>query len=60
MLKEKNMVTINLLKKLDEENLFFGLTNDSLFKAVMRRNPDILEMFLIDLIDLFGKQLFKN
>ena len=52
MLKEKRVISINLLKKLDNENLFVGLTNDTLFKAVMRRNPDILEMFLIDLMNL--------
>ena len=45
-------ITKEYLKKIDQEKLFIGLTKDSLFKAVMRRNPDILEAFLIDLMDL--------
>ena len=47
-----NEITKEYLKKLDQEKLFIGLTKDSLFKAVMKRNPDILEAFLIDLMDL--------
>ena len=45
-------ITKEYLEKLDDEKLFMSLTKDSLFKAVMKRNPDILESFLMDLMNL--------
>ncbi len=50
MLKEK--ININYLEKLDETMKFISLTRDFMFKSVMQRNPNILEKFLVDLMNL--------
>ena len=50
MIKEN--ISIDYLKELDKKIEFIPMTMDFMFKSVMQRNPNILEKFLIDLMNL--------
>ena len=50
MLKEK--VDLNYLKEVDKRMEFIPMTRDFMFKSVMQRNANILEKFLVDLMNL--------
>ncbi len=50
MIREK--ITTEFLKELDKKMEFIPMTMDFMFKSVMQRNPNILERFLIDLMNL--------
>ena len=48
----KDNISIDYLKELDKKMEFIPMTRDFMFKSVMQRNPDILEKFLVDLMNL--------
>ncbi len=50
MIKEK--IDLNYLKELDKRMEFIPMTRDFMFKSVMQRNANILEKFLVDLMNL--------
>ena len=50
MIKEK--ININYLKELDKRMEFIPMTRDFMFKSIMQKNANILEKFLIDLMNL--------
>ena len=50
MIKEN--INIKYLEKLDKTMEFIPMTMDFMFKSVMQRNPNILERFLVDLMNL--------
>ena len=47
-----NEITKEYLEEVDKNTKHIFLTSDWFFKALMRRNADILEYFLIDLMNL--------
>ncbi len=49
MIKE---ISIKYLEELDRRMEFIPMTMDFMFKSVMQRNPNILENFLVDLMNL--------
>ena len=50
MIKEK--ISLNYLNELDKRMEFIPLTRDFMFKSVMQKNVNILEKFLVDLMNL--------
>ena len=50
MIKEN--INVDYLEKLDKIMEFIPMTMDFMFKSVMQRNPNILERFLVDLMNL--------
>ena len=50
MVQEK--ITLEYLKELDKRLEFIPMTMDFMFKSVMQRNANILEKFLVDLMNL--------
>ena len=50
MIKEN--INVDYLEELDKIMEFIPMTMDFMFKSVMQRNPNILERFLVDLMNL--------